>query len=501
MSERILPSTLRGVTNGQKEVTASVGERVPLLPRRFSARPQGNQEAQERTAVKCEQVRYAIQEVIGRGAFGEVSSAEVVGTRDLVAIKRVIHDGRLRQRELTLMRDHLGPNTQQGGVSSLDVGNGVGAHATSVTGSNGEEANGTTAIDGLESWNMPTIVPYHPCVVKLLDHFFASDPSGVQYLFMVMDYIPLDVRRLHHMFLRQREQQMPIILVKVIMFQLARALAFLHARGICHRDVKPNNILVDQETGVVKLCDFGSAKKMQAVGGEGPREKNVPYIFSRYYRAPELLLGSQYYHFHVDMWAFGCVLAELLCGKVLFKGSSSTMDQLVEIIKVLGKPSERELFALNPQSAGSALIRTWGDSHNASQLSPTPSGPLPSSNSANADYMQRRSAPRVKSLLWVEVLPPNTSQAALSLIEQLLRYTPEERLTSAEVLEHVFFDELFSDDARLPNGAPLPASMFQVTREEAEILPPWLLERMAAAEGVAKGRELNQSATAPENAI
>lgn len=74
--------------------------------------------------------------------------------------------------------------------------------------------------------------------------------------------------------------------LQLYMYQLFRSLAYIHSLGICHRDIKPQNLLLDPDTGVLKLCDFGSAKHL--VKGE----PNVSYICSRYYRAPELIFGA-----------------------------------------------------------------------------------------------------------------------------------------------------------------------------------------------------------------
>lgn len=96
-----------------------------------------------------------------------------------------------------------------------------------------------------------------------------------------------------------------------------RGLAYLLGINICHRDIKPQNILVDNTTMILKICDFGSAKKLS------PNEVSVSYICSRYYRAPELIFGSQYYTNAIDVWSMGCVVAEMVTGEPLFPGESA----------------------------------------------------------------------------------------------------------------------------------------------------------------------------------
>ena len=108
------------------------------------------------------------------------------------------------------------------------------------------------------------------------------------YLNVVMDYIPDTLYRVMKNFLKMK-QMVPPLLVKLYAYQLVRALAYIHAVGICHRDIKPQNVLVDSSSHILKMCDFGSAKHLI------PGEPNVSYICSRYYRAPELIFGTSNY--------------------------------------------------------------------------------------------------------------------------------------------------------------------------------------------------------------
>ena len=98
---------------------------------------------------------------------------------------------------------------------------------------------------------------------------------------------------------------------------------------------------MDTQTHALKICDFGSAKTLT------PGEPNISYICSRYYRAPELIFGATDYTSAIDVWSAGCVLAELMLGQPLFPGESG-VDQLVEIIKVLGTPTREEIHSMNP---------------------------------------------------------------------------------------------------------------------------------------------------------
>lgn len=128
----------------------------------------------------------------------------------------------------------------------------------------------------------------------------------------MLEYVPETVYRASRYF-NKMKTTMPILEVKLYIYQLFRSLAYIHSQGICHRDIKPQNLLLDPSTGVLKLCDFGSAKILVE------NEPNVSYICSRYYRAPELIFGAtnyttkigKYSIFHLDR--FSSMLTRYRC--------------------------------------------------------------------------------------------------------------------------------------------------------------------------------------------
>ena len=129
---------------------------------------------------------------------------------------------------------------------------------------------------------------------------------------------------------------------------------------------------MDASSHVLKLCDFGSSKALVA------GEVSVAYICSRYYRAPELIFGAQDYTIAIDVWSMGCVFAELVMCRPLFPGETG-IDQLVEIIKVLGTPTREQVFAMNKSSTEfnfpQVQAQSWDKVSGCSLLSlPRPTG-------------------------------------------------------------------------------------------------------------------------------
>lgn len=202
-------------------------------------------------------ISYMAERVVGHGSFGVVFQAKCLETGETVAIKKVLQDKRYKNRELQTMR-------------LLD----------------------------------------HPNVVSLKHCFFSTTEKDELYLNLVLEYVPETVNRVIRHY-NKMNQRMPLIYVKLYSYQIFRALAYLHnSIGVCHRDIKPQNLLVNPHTHQLKICDFGSAKIL--VKGE----PNISYICSRYYRAPELIFGATEYTTAIDIWSGGCVLGELLLGQV-----------------------------------------------------------------------------------------------------------------------------------------------------------------------------------------
>lgn len=217
------------------------------------------------------------------------------------------------------------------------------------------------------------------------------------------------------------------------MYQMARSLAYAHALGVCHRDIKPQNLLVNTTTHQLKLCDFGSAKIL--VRGE----PNISYICSRYYRAPELIFGATDYTTAIDVWSMGCVMAELLLGQPLFPGESG-VDQLVEIIKVLGTPTREEIHTMNP------------------------------------NYTEFK-FPQIKAHPWTKVFNKKLPPDAVDLVARMLQYAPGTRHTALEVCAHAYFDELREPNLRLPTGRPAPP-LFDFKPAELKGASPELIAKL-----------------------
>lgn len=328
--------------------------------------------------VDAEEVEISYSELkeIGQGTFGIVYRARLCETGEVVAIKKTLDDPKFKNRELMMMRQLEHPNV-------LD-----------------------------------------------LRYFFYTHGIGYKkderYLNMILDYIPETLFSVAKCDGTYTKPLLDPLYVKIYTYQVFRSLAYLHSLHISHRDVKPQNLLLNPETHAIKLCDFGSAKELSR------GDTNVAYICSRYYRAPELVLGATEYTCQIDVWSAGCVLAELFQGHPIFPGANGP-DQMVEIIKVLGTPTMDDLASINPRFTEFRFP----------YLPPHP---------------------------WEKVFKHQPTPEAADLISRVLVYAPSRRMSPLEACAHPFYDELRRRGTRLKNGKRLPP-LFNFKPEELEINP------------------------------
>jgi len=307
----------------------------------------------DKQVVRC----YEIQQRVGRGAYGIVWKAVSVETGEVVAVKKIFDafqnatDAQRTFREIMFLQE-LGD---------------------------------------------------HENILKLLDVMKAENNRDI---YLVFEYMETD---LHAVI---RANILEEVHKEYIIYQLLKALKFLHSAGIIHRDLKPSNLLLNSDC-LLKVGDFGLARTID--------RDNVltDYVATRWYRAPEILLGSQQYTAGVDMWSVGCILGELIGGKPMFPGSS-TMNQLDRILELTGQPSDEDL-----ESIQSPFALTMLDT-----------------------------LPPVTKRSYKELYPA-ASMEAIDMLQHLLTFNPNKRYTAEDALEHPYVgafhnpEEEYSSDHKI----------------------------------------------------
>ncbi|KAG5540550.1 hypothetical protein RHGRI_020683 [Rhododendron griersonianum] len=150
-------------------------------------------------------------------------------------------------------------------------------------------------------------------------------------LYLVFEYLDLDLKK--HMDSCPEFSKDPR-LIKMFLYQILRGIAYCHSHRVLHRDLKPQNLLIDRRTNALKLADFGLARAFGI-----PVRTFTHEVVTLWYRAPEILLGSRHYSTPVDVWSVGCIFAEMVNQRPLFPGDSE-IDELFKIFRVLGTPNE-----------------------------------------------------------------------------------------------------------------------------------------------------------------
>lgn len=232
----------------------------------------------------------------------------------------------------------------------------------------------------------------HPNIVEL-NNVVQEDGK----LYLVFEFVDKDLKK----YFEATEGPLPWNLIKSYTKQLLAGLEYCHVRGVMHRDLKPQNILVSRD-GRLKIADFGLARAFVP-----PIRPFTHEVVTLWYRPPEILLGCKTYALPVDMWAVGTILAEMVTKRPLFPGDSE-IDELYKIFRVMGTPSEETW-------PGVTSLQDWNDSF------------------------------PVWPELQVARLVPGISDAGIDLLENLIQMDPKRRLSALEALRHPYFDDMTSN--------------------------------------------------------
>lgn len=215
-------------------------------------------------------------------------------------------------------------------------------------------------------------------------------------LMLVFEYMDKDLKK--YMDSRNSGGQLDYITIKSFMHQLLHGIAFCHDNRVLHRDLKPQNLLINAK-GQLKLADFGLARAFGIPVNTFSNE-----VVTLWYRAPDVLLGSRTYNTSIDIWSAGCIMAEMYTGRPLFPGTTNE-DQLQKIFRIMGTPSERSWPGIS-------------------------------------QFPEYKSNFHVYATQDLRMFLPQIDQVGLDLISRMLQLRPEMRLSAHQTLKHPWFEDL-----------------------------------------------------------
>lgn len=240
----------------------------------------------------------------------------------------------------------------------------------------------------------------HPNIVCLEDVIMQENR-----LYLIFEFIQMDLKRFMD---NMAESIMDKMLVKSFLYQICQGMCFCHQRRVLHRDLKPQNLLVDPDKQTIKLADFGLAR---AIGI--PIRAYTHEVVTLWYRAPEVLLGAHRYSTGVDVWSIGCIFAEMARKKPLFQGDSE-IDQLFRIFRILATPTEQNWEGISQLPDYKPTFPRWRGNH-------------------------------------LEVKMANSlDTTGMELLSGMFVYNPTERISAKQMLKHAYFNDL--NKQKLPAG-------------------------------------------------
>jgi serine/threonine protein kinase len=238
----------------------------------------------------------------------------------------------------------------------------------------------------------------HPNIVDLKDVIHSD-----QKLYLVFEFLDQDLKK----YMDAVGKKLKPMLVKSYLFQLLQGITFCHRRRVLHRDLKPQNLLIDRH-GTLKLADFGLARAFGV-----PIRTYTHEVVTLWYRAPEILLGGRQYATAVDIWSIGCIFAEMVMRAPLFPGDSE-IDELFRIFRTLGTPTEDMWPGVSSYRDFKTTFPKW--------------------------------TPKPLSQVVTDLEPDG-----LDLMSQMLIYEPGKRISAVEAMKHPYFDDLKALKAQLRN--------------------------------------------------
>ena len=216
---------------------------------------------------------------------------------------------------------------------------------------------------------------------------------------LIFEYVDYDLKK----YMSENKHTISPYQIKLFLYQLINGVNYCHSRRIIHRDLKPQNLLVDR-AGNLKIADFGLARAFGI-----PIKTLTHEIETLWYRAPEVLLGQKQYSLGVDIWAVGCIFAELIEKRPLFNGDSE-IDQIFKIFQFHGTPTPTD----------------WPNIHKLPDFKPT----FPKFRGVNPENHFK-----------------NFDRVSLDLVMRMLALDPARRISMKEALKHQYFSDITAEDA------------------------------------------------------
>ncbi|BET01479.1 S_TKc [Nesidiocoris tenuis] len=243
----------------------------------------------------------------------------------------------------------------------------------------------------------------HPNIVRLFQIHKASNHRD---LYLTFEYMEIDLEKM-----LKKGPPLTEDCIMYMTYQILAALHYMHSGGVVHRDLKPANILVNQHYEI-KLADFGLSRRLPVAGLDSTTAPLTEYVATRWYRPPELLISTTVrYTSAIDMWALGCIIAEMYTRTPLFPGSTA-LNQLELILRTIPPPNKADCDDLVDEARRDSLV-----------------GFL-------CDWRPRET----KTLR--TIMPNSVDVKALDLTLRLLVFSPKRRLTAFLALEHGFFNRM-----------------------------------------------------------